>query len=202
MYFRDINIGKLPLSILSRQTSVDFKEIIYLLYHIHVKWVYVTIYTDLNRKGQQSLFGDETRDLENRPYKTHKADLGDDNYTETNDNVTLQNCTNNTIENNGGLWLKNCTNNSMNEEEVFGNCTKNCIECKDQKCKGCEIGFYGQNCHLSCLLDCGVDGCYQFTGKCQGICNVESSIHDLLQFIRYISKKYAKTDDYCDSLQI
>lgn len=167
------------------------------MYHNYVKWVYITIYAEFKQRGATVSFGDETRDLVNRSYKTHKADLGDDNYTEINDKVTLQNCTNNNIDNNGGLWLKNCSNNSMNEEEVFGNCTKHCIECKDQECKGCEIGFYGQNCHLRCLLDCGVDGCYQFTGKCQGIRNVESSIHDLLQF-----KKYAKTDDYCDSLQI
>ncbi|CAC5394827.1 unnamed protein product [Mytilus coruscus] len=135
-------------------------------------FVPVSIWTkEFKQRGTTIFFGDETMDLEDRPYKTHRTDFGDDNYTDIISNVTLKNCTNNTIDNNNGLWLKNCSNNSMVEDDVFGNCTKHCIECKDQECKGCEIGFYGQNCHLKCLLDCGVEGCYQFTGKCQGICN-------------------------------
>ncbi|CAC5397282.1 unnamed protein product [Mytilus coruscus] len=129
-------------------------------------------------------FDDETRetiDFEGRPYKTHRADLGDNNYTDLMDNVTLKNCTNNTIDNNGGLWLKNCSNNSVDEDDIFKNCSNRCIECRDWECKGCKIGFYGQHCHLRCVLDCGVEGCYQFTGKCQGILNDETNSNSLIK---------------------
>ncbi|XP_071123665.1 uncharacterized protein [Mytilus edulis] len=74
-------------------------------------------------------------------------------------------------DNRTDLLPKNCSNSTTNYncKLAFMNCSIHCIKCVSQGvCKGCEVGFYGQTCHLKCLLNCGADGCNQHTGKCDG----------------------------------
>lgn len=56
-------------------------------------------------------------------------------------------------------------------------CSIHCVLCeRNGECLGCEVGYYGSTCTFKCLVYCGLKGCKQNTGTCNGMLHIFSFI--------------------------
>lgn len=70
-----------------------------------------------------------------------------------------------------------------------GKCSIHCALCeRGGKCVECEVGYYGPTCSLKCLVDCGLKGCKQNTGTCDGMQKkLRSKCYNMIAFVCFFS---------------